>query len=410
MGLPQNLQYFINRIEGYSRQTYKISTVNADVATHSSFVTVDMPNQALIDLSTAKWHFKARATAATGAARMPPNIECIIDSMSLEANGQLISSIPTGYNHIWNIIADTTFGADATLRRTILQNSEPLAAAPANDAAADALRPYVISNWLGFLGSAQPQVIDTGALGNLRLRIGLASPSVLIGSANVAGPGFELSDMYFSVDALSIDDGQFHQAYASYLAGGGVLEVPYTDIYSFSAGNIASSGNVRFSLSTQSLDMVMATFVETATPNLWQGETGKANHFTRRAASATDNFNWQLSVNNVYTPSYRITGADSFAHLCSALNVAQDTLGGMNPQLDSLAKWLSHYFVVAYRYCHDTDADARSFSGVDSRGSVSQCFLEYSGLDVTTPKTALVFAFAKSLLRIGAGRLIEKLA
>lgn len=413
MSLPSNLQFFLNRLSGYSRNTYRLTTVNNDTAAPGGFVTVDLPNNALVDLSTLSWHFQATTTStASTTTRMPRHIESIIDSISVEVNGQLISSIPTNYNQVWNIVADTTFGTDTMRRRQVLQNATALTALADTPVSNETNNPYCIQNWLGFLGSVQPQCIDTGALGNVRIRIGLAPASVLIRSSgtNVA-PNYSLANMFFAIDCLSIDDGQFHASYANYLAQGGVLELPYTDIYSFSAGNVQSAGTVRFSLSTQSLDLVMATFVETANPNALNAATGTSTYFTRNVGSSSGpTFQWQLNVNNVYSPTYRTTASQSFAALTNALNVSQDALGGMTPELNSQAAWLNGFFVAAYRFCHDADADARLVSGVDSRGSVSQCFFEYSGLDVATAKLALVFAFAKSVLRVGAGRLIEKVA
>lgn len=412
MSLPSNLQFFLNRLSGYARNTYRISTVNNDNAVASGFVTVDMPSNALLDLSTFSWHFKGSTTTtgtqgSTNTCAFPRHIESIIDSLSVEVNGQLISSIPTQYNQVWNMLADTTLGTDAMKRRQILQNSAPVAAVAANETN----RPFCIQNWLGFLGSVQPQCIDSGALGSIRVRIGLAPSSILVSSSTPAtGPSYSLSDMFFTIDCLSIDDGSFHASYANYLAGGGVLEMPYTDLYSFSAGNVQSAGTVRFSLSTQSLDMVMCSFVETNTPNVLNPDSGTSTFFRRNIGANNSALQYQYNINNVFSPTLRISGDQAFAQLCTALNVAQDTLGGMTPELDTLAKWRSSFWVAAYRFCHDADSDARLVSGVDSRGSVSQCFLEYSGLDVTTPKLAILFAFGKSVLRVGGGRLIEKVA
>jgi hypothetical protein len=213
--------------------------------------------------------------------------------------------------------------------------------------------------------------------------------------------------MFFSIDCLSLDDG-FHASYNNFLASGGVLEMPYTDIYSFSAGNVQTAGTIRFSLSTQSLDMVMGTFVETQTPQARNGDAGTSTFFKRNIGTNNNSLQYQWNVNNVYSPQYRISGDQAFAQLCSHLNVSQDTLGGMVPEMDTLEKWKTSFWIASYRFCHDADAAERLVSGVDSRGSVSQCFLEYSGLDVTTPKLAIVAAYARAILRISGGRLLEK--
>jgi hypothetical protein len=48
MSLPSNLQFFLNRLSGYARNTYRVSSVNNDTAVAGGFVTVDLPSQALL--------------------------------------------------------------------------------------------------------------------------------------------------------------------------------------------------------------------------------------------------------------------------------------------------------------------------------------------------------------------------
>jgi hypothetical protein len=404
MSLPENLQFFVKRIAGYSRQTYRLQSVNNDQAVAGGFVVIDLPNNALVDLSTFDLHFRATSTGTGGNTRLPRHIETLIDSLHVEVNGQLVSSIPTNYNQVMSMVLDSSCGVDTMRRRQILQNAAPLTAPGSVDAATA----YCIQNWLGFLGSAQPQCIDTGALGNVRIRIGLSTAAVVLLGAGASAPGFSLTDIFATIDCLSIDDGEFHQSYSNFLASGGILEIPYQDIYSFSAGNIQSSGTLRFSLSTQSLDMVMATFVENTTTNNLDTVTGTTRYFKRTGDGITG---WQFGINNVMYPQYRPDSSQAYAILTNALNVSQDSLGGMTPELNSLTAWRQNFWIAAYRFAHDADNASRTVAGVDSRGSVSQCVFEFTGLaDTANAKLGLVFAFAKAVLAVGAGRLITKIA
>lgn len=413
--LPKNVQYMLNRLSNYSRQTYRLQAQNADVAVAGGFITCSLPTNALVDLSTFTMHFKGSATAAsTFFAKFPRNIETTIDSLSVSANGQLLSSIPMNYSQLFQIMADTTLGTDATIRRGILQNSAdittPATGAGNNDSVA---RWYAISNWLGLLGSIQPQVIETGALGNLDVRIGLASPSILVGSSGATGLAFSFSDVYFTVDCLAMDE-SVHGAYASYLNQGGVLEAAYDDIYCFSQGPFQSgngSGNVRFAVSSQSIDMVLATFVETATPNTLETKTKTSNYFTRRGAPASGTeLQWNFNVGNTYFPNFKLNSDNAFQMLVHALGTAQDTLGGMHPALNSLDQWRTAFWVAAYRFSHNGDDSSREISGIDGRGNVVQNFFEFQNLDVTTAKTCLIFVICKAVLQIGAGRLLTKIS
>jgi hypothetical protein len=303
-----------------------------------------------------------------------------------------------------SMVLDSSCGVDTMRRRQVLQNATPLTA----PSGTDSLTPYCIQNWLGFLGSAQPQCIDVGALGNVRIRIGLSTAAVVLLGTGTSAPGFSLSDIFATIDCLDISDGEFYQSYSNYLASGGILELPYSDIYSFSAGNIQSSGTLRFSLSTQSLDMVMATFVENTTTNNLDTVTGTTRYFKRTGDGITG---FQFGINNVMYPQFRPDSSQAYAILTNSLNVSQDSLGGMTPELNSLTAWRQNYWIAAYRFAHDADNASRYVSGVDSRGSVTQCTFEYTGLsDTANAKLGLVFAFAKAVLAVGAGRLITKIA
>ena len=132
--------------------------------------------------------------------------------MEVEINGQLISPGCAYYGQLFQTITDTTFGEDVTNRRSLLQNSLNVTTAPlVNQGTALAPIPFTIVNWLNFLGSACPSVLDTNLLGNVRLRITLASANVLVSSTvAVTGANYNLTNMFFSVDCISLDDGVYY--------------------------------------------------------------------------------------------------------------------------------------------------------------------------------------------------------
>jgi hypothetical protein len=68
-------------------------------------------------------------------------------------------------------------------------------------------RQFVIQNWLGFLGSVSPHVMDTSLMGNVRLHITLTTLQILVANAAMTGAAFALSNIFFSVDTIDINDG-----------------------------------------------------------------------------------------------------------------------------------------------------------------------------------------------------------
>jgi hypothetical protein len=421
---PRNLSYFVKRLANYSKNTYRLQTLNTTTTTPSQIITVDLPNNALVDLSTLVWYFEGTTTTATNFAAFPRNIETIIERVEVEVNGQLISPGCNNYGHLFNIIADTTMGEDATNRRALLQNGLNVTAT-ANDVA----RPFTICNWLGFLGSAQPTVLDTNLLGNVRIRITLANTNVLMSSATAAtGVNYSLANMFFSVDCISIDDGMYYAIHDQALSKGMTYEIPFNNFYSFSQPvTAAGDGSVKFSLSTQSLNHLWGTFVyggnAPQTPDV-PSATGGSTHgigssyFFLRSACGISGYQW--NINNQYVPNFRPSSAMAFQLLMNSYGLSQDTLGGINRNINTLSNWQQRYWVSACALDHQVGSDERYISGLDTRGNVAQGFFEYQGATVTnnfiasgngststvfsSSAIALIFAQTTSVLRIGAGR------
>ena len=400
-GYPRNLSYFVRKLNNYSRNTFKLQTLNQNSAKSSQIITVDLPSNALVDLNTLTWYFEGSTSTATNFATFPRGIESLIERVEIEINGQLVSGGCAGYNHLWNIISDTSLGDDVTNRRKILQNATDVINPSANVTSV----PFAITNWLGFLGSVKPEVLDTNLLGNVRIRITLTNPNVLVSSATAAtGADFTLSNMYFSVDTISIDDGNYYQMHEQFLSKGGVYEIPFNQFFSFSSSAVADSA-LRFSLSTQSLNMVWATFVNgsTTTPQLLDTSTNTSTYFKRTGNGLTG---YQFNINNVPYPNYRPSNTMAYQLLQNAYGLSQDTLGGCYKGLDTLTKWNTKFWVACQTFSHNAGEDERIESGVDTRGNVAQCVFDYTGM-TDTNQTGIVFAQTSSILRVASGRQIE---
>lgn len=437
-GYPRNLQYVVKRLSGYSRNTFKIQTLNATTAGPGQIVTVDLPSNSLVDLNTLTMFFKGSNSTSAGAAGFPRHIENLIDRLEIEVNGQLLGGGCSYYNQLWNIIADTSFGTDVISRRKVLQNSADL---PIGGPTANANKEqFAIHNWLGFLGSVKPSILDTSLLGNVRMRITLAGTNVLELNSGATNPSYTLEDIFFSVDTISLDDGIFYAMHQQFLAAGGVYELPYNNFFSFtSTGGISQS--TKFSISTQSLDRTFGTFT-------WGGSyptaavannvnvdpnTQNVSYFTRLGNNAnggavtlyggTGNFtaytntlqSCQWSINGVYYPNFKPTPEQIFSLMLNSTGIAQDTLGGNHPLLSSQANWNRGFFVHVQQFNHGTDD---YISGIDTRGNIAQGTWETIGSTNAAvtgagagPGTngfqALVFAQTTSLLRVGAGRQLE---
>lgn len=410
---PRNLSYFVKRLANYSRNTSKLQTLNTTSAGPSQIITVDLPNNSLVDLNTLVWSFSGTTSSTANSCTFPRNIETLIERVEVEVNGQLISPGCANYSHLFQIISDTTMGEDCRNRRLILQNAGNVSAPSANVTTAI---PFTVCNWLGFLGSAQPSVLDTNLLGNVRIRITLAGANVLVSSATaVTGASYALQDMYFTVDTLSIDDGIYYQLHDQFLAKSGVYEIPFNNFYSFTqAVSSSGSGSVKFSLSTQSLNHLWATFAfGGAGTQVANTNAGTSQYFLRSACGISG---YQFNINNTYVPNFRVTRDLAFQLLMNSYNLSQDTLGGVHPNVNTLAKWRDAFWVASCALDHPVGSDERFVSGVNTLGSVAQGYWEYDlatvnsnnfDTNVSANAIALVFAQTTAVLQVGAGRQIS---
>jgi hypothetical protein len=233
--------------------------------------------------------------------------------------------------------------------------------------------------------------------------------------------------MFFSVDCISIDDGMYYAIHDQALSKGMTYEIPFNNFYSFSQPvTAAGDGSVKFSLSTQSLNHLWGTFVyggnAPQTPDVPSATAGSthgigSSYFFLRSACGISGYQW--NINNQYVPNFRPSSAMAFQLLMNSYGLSQDTLGGINRNINTLSNWQQRYWVSACALDHQVGSDERYISGLDTRGNVAQGFFEYQGATVTnnfiasangstsatlsSSAIALIFAQTTSVLRIGAG-------
>lgn len=431
---PRNLTYMVKKLANYSRNTFKISTLNQTTASPSQQIIVDLPSNTLVDMNSLTMFFKY---TTTGNSDLPRNVEGILQRVETEINGQIVNGGANDINQLWQIISDTSFGEDVTNRRKILQKGTD-ATVPA--ASVSTATQCAIQTFLGFTSSVP--IVNTRVLGNVRLRLTLAPASVMVKAAGVTTESFSLSDIFFSVDCFDLDN-MFHEATEKYLASGGVIEIPFSNYFSFSSSASSLSQTAKFSLSTQSLNKVWGCFVTGANypaqatsataADFCNKNTNNSPFFTRvangtvRYGQGGTNYqdityamtNYQWNINGTMYPNYKPTPEQAYALLMNAYNLSQDTLGGGYKGLDTLAKWGSDFWVCCQNFEHLSESGDRWLSGLDTRGNIASGFWETQG-SITVPAAtgtggtnpasnliALIFAHCTSTLRVSYGRQIE---
>lgn len=432
MSYPHNLQYLARRLNNFSKSTVRIQSLNATTLGPSQVLQFDMPINSLCMLESLCLHFKGTTTSSSGGVCFPRNIECLIDSISIECNGVHVQTI-NNYGLLFSAIADLTLGQDAQCRRSVMQNAGDQGV-PVGTVAS---QPFSIHNFLGFLGSVHPNVLNTSIAGLVRVRITFANAGqCLIASSNAANANYRLDDLYLSCDVCAIDDGVFTKLHTQLLERGGVFELPFRSWTSFtSVGGLSQS--TKFSISSNSVNRLLAFFVPGQTYPIVEGSgagydpTAATSSYFKRIAKGTVNWgtsdqnkrpitynltSWQFSFNNGYYPQWKPDAATAFSLLTNSIHTSQDTLGGTYKKLNSLEAWEGSFWVAGVELEH---GDKNFVSGQNSVGATASGSFETQGTispgalvgnPIANPENSLtcyVYVETTMIARFGANRQIE---
>jgi hypothetical protein len=361
----------------------------------------DLPSNALVDMETLTLRFKISTTTTTGYAGLPKHIESLIDKIVIEVNGATLGSA-SNLNHVYNLLLQYQNGYDLKCKRKPYQNGEGQAGAISANITD---QPMAIHSLLGFVSSVKPSVLDTALLGNVRIHVYLA-PSTVLPCALGVGVSYSLNSVYFMVDTIDISDGVYYNLHNQFLLSGGIYEYPFTSIYTamFSASSFTQSS--RFSINTQSLDMLSACFLPyhgTLSSN--NSNTYQSSYFDKNGSGVDT---WQFEIGGVSIPQFAATGSDTLPLALNALCLSQDTLGGFDSNIVSDTAYKTYFFAPIIRTNHPCEDSERFISGINTLGSSTNVVFKSTGTSGSTyTGSLLITAFCTSSLRVSAGRSIQ---
>lgn len=400
---PPSLSYVCRKLNAYSRNRCTLYPQSLQTAGPNDVIVVSLPANALVDLQSLAMHFTMSTTTTAGFAAAPRHIECLIDSIAVECNGVIVDQAALLYGHVFKMWLDV-MGGDKGPQRAILQNGAGSGAAPAANLTN---QQFAITNWLGFLGSAKPNCIDTSLTGPIRIYIKMAPAAVLPISAAATVPNYSINSIKFGLEFRDVADGIYYQLLQKRLESGTPIEVPFDSYFTFfGSPSGLSSVNTKFNLSTQSLDMLMCTVLDpnwltNAVPDT---TTLTSRYFTRGFAAATAGtaIQSQVGINSVMYPISPANTGEVIVQSLQATGAAQDMVGQADAGFNNVVNYLQKFFFHIIRLSHiDPEGDGRLISGIDTRGSNAA---GYWDLRVPTGDNGVPLVIAKttSVLRIGA--------
>lgn len=417
---PKSLSYYLNRLSGFQRQKVRLVTqLQSGSVGPNQYAEIILP-RGLVDLST--FQLNGRLDSVGAATSAPRDVETLIESIQTSTGAGMIDFVQD-YGRVFSVVADTSFGRGARDRRGVLQfgqditNDVPVVtaaagaavvftpAAPAQLAAVPGNKytsgQFSIKSWLGFLGSAAPDVYPSFLTGDTRVRITFGDASRMLGAKDP----YVLKDLEVTVDVISINDSVYSEALTRHLASNQTLDIPFKSFHTFKQSNTNCKMTQRIGWSTHSLDQVWAWFNDdldvadtTTTP-----VSGTSPYFKRSPATGDAITDWVLELNGTRFPQVPITPTNTFALLEEVLGIQNCTQFSMNPNLNNLAKWLSQP-LFAWNFAYENSPDGRLISGLNLEGQQSNISWITNGAGRNNTSTILLRY--SPILSVGAGGVI----
>jgi len=337
--VPDSLKFYVNRLS-FSKNRVRLQALSSQIANPNGQIIVRLPSNTMLNMASLTMTGSVRASisgaVATEGVALPTNLDySFIESLSIISNGGIISQPFLNYKLIANTLNDVYGGDEKISNRAGLQGSLPsllydYAAVTAVVGGANlAYVPFSINSWISPTQSMSPSYINTNLLGDLELRLTLSDTSVLM-SGNVTNGNaiaglqarctYDMKDINFYIETASIQSNVLDQLIETRLRSGEPINIPFENVFSFQQTNSGGSFNQRFSVSSQSINKIIA--VTQLAADLVQDGTQK-RFFNGVPQALRRNFNaatqCQFSINNQYSPNYMI---DSGLNLAFDFSVA----------------------------------------------------------------------------------------
>jgi hypothetical protein len=388
--------------------------------------------------------------------------------MAIYMGGVLVQNSFSNYNVL--VHAQKALGADRCSDTTLTHQEIVRATSYHNGAALTSSETYstpdvqlAITDFLGFLGSADPSVVDSGIFPQITIELTLADnvicPSIVAQDATVlpinstsggfcatsnAGSSYTLDNMTLQLEVLGMASSILDEVVAQRISQVGYLSIPFKNYFSFSSTHNNTS---RFNINSASWSKLWvcwrapasssaaapqvvaghkirgaftstATIAATASGGTVTQDIGKPqydiggtyNTNSERYVARYFNFE-EINATPTTTPTtfqLQINSANYPAYKLTVPEVYTLTMNSIDiydkSRMMSLDQYRKNFFVQCYRFDLPESSYSRVASGLDTRASSAQCALVTENITASTP--CFMFCECDSELRV-ANRAIE---
>ena len=303
-GLPPNVSYFMSRLQGLSTSHFKIFPQNSGSQSANKILRFELPSNTLLNLKSCRMFFNigTSASASAHSTRLPPDTRSFIDRMAIYMGGVLVQNSFSNYNVLVHAkkalgadrCSDTTLTHPEICRHISYHNGAKIESTVDTGAGSESYEgtnglgiQLAIMDWEGFLGTAEPGIIDTGLFPQITIEITLADnvvcpisadtgiatvdtikafaiPSAVSGTipfASTGGlsapptgsatPAYALDNITMQVEVLGMASSVLDEVVAQRVSQVGYLSIPFKNYFSFSSSHSTTS---RFNVNSASWD------------------------------------------------------------------------------------------------------------------------------------------------------------
>ena len=461
MSYSPQLVYFLDRMSGFSTNTFKLMPSGSDVSGPNSITRITLPSNALLNTRSFKLHFMASIVEGSSiGARLPADISSLVERIEISAGGVQLSQGTNFYNTLVNAKAalqgsrcDSVTGHSELVRLNKFDGGNDIADdADANELYTGTGTPHVIDKWEGFLGTCEPKILDASILPDLVVSIYWASNTVLAsckkadtfadfkvtkttttGDVTVSNAKavYDIRNIHATIETIGLADSVYDNMVASQIASAGYVEIPFKQYFSFSNTHTGSS---RFTIATQSLDRIITAWraadfdtlgaphpvpgysvaagaLAAATSALSLSAYGGAHgtgavekyitkhqRFTEPGADGA--LKYQIQLNGSFVPQYPAGMEDMY-------QITKNSLEGPVRYGMTKEQLRDSYFVQCIRLNMPDSEKSRTMSGLDTRSVSLNGYVNTTGVLSAANPNLMIFCECTSSLRVGAGRQLE---
>ena len=454
--LPSNMALNVKRLANLTRTNIRLRPQSNDTVQSGQTVVFRLPTNTMIDLHNLQFFANCKVTnASDNLIGMPSDMHGAIERIDVVANGQTINgSNPDygGYHHLckqwltdaqrptvaeWLESGDnkTNVGVgsagEETFKDMRTQLKEGVASTTTlngDDKKFPNSWPFVLSGFKGFLAGDHVRFIDTAVLGPVEVRMRLAPNSIMyLGQedtdnfarevtsyGSTTDGDFEFNNMFMFMDTVSFRDDFYRAILARRLIEGGMITIPYTNIFGYNKALGASSDTITFNLATQSMDRIWACMrdIRYSQRKVKKYSNGakNTNYYKFESADNTTNHfdgttTYQFQVENLHMPAFPASVEEAYVLTRGAFDLPSSKSGyGNIPRFDEYRRG-KFAFVQAFN--HQSGGE-KIISGLDTRGASSNMSFDIFNSDAggSSDKKYQVMLFVEttSTLEISAGQ------